>query len=264
MANQLSKHGLLPRKPGELRTVGTFHLPQFTVVNGEGVSEQIASYGIYEENLTAAFLCLVKSGDVVVDIGMHLGYYTTLFAILVGEKGEVHGFEPTPSTRLTAQINVGRFPQVRVYPHAVWSSRKILTVHDYGPQWLAFNSFTGPRMDQLDVEPKTFEVGTISLDELQKSLSRPISLVKIDAESAEREIISGAEDLLTSNGPIISVEVGDFDNQPSSRALVEFLSEMGYAAWEYHRPAFTRHQPKETYCYDNLIFAPASQDLSVL
>jgi hypothetical protein len=90
LRNQLRKRLYSPSQMGRLRVVRTFHCPRFTVVSGEKVSEGIGSYGIYEESLTEAFLHLVEPGQVVVDIGMHLGYYTTLFACLVGPSGEVH------------------------------------------------------------------------------------------------------------------------------------------------------------------------------
>jgi len=264
LANQFRKYRLLGSKPGQLRTVASFHLPEFTIVTNEGVGEQIASYGIYEENLTGAFLRLVEPGQVVVDIGMHLGYYTTLFAILVGEKGEVHAFEPTPSTRQTAERNVHQFTQVTVHPEAVWSSKKVLTFQDYGPRWMAFNSFTAARMKGLDLKSQPFEAETITLDGFRATLKRPISLLKIDAESAEHEILLGGQKLLQSDQPLISLEVGDFENQTSSRRLIELLTEKDYAAWEFGAGHFRHHQPKQIYSYDNLIFAPVCRDLSPL
>ncbi len=38
----------------------------------------------------------VAPGDVVLDVGAHHGLYTLLLAQLVGEKGRVHAFEPSP------------------------------------------------------------------------------------------------------------------------------------------------------------------------
>src|SRR5713226_3163356 len=137
--NQLRKRGLPPAKPGALRQVAAFHLPQFTVVTGEGVSNCISAYGLYEAALTEAFMRLIEPGQVVVDVGMHLGYYSTLFACLVGPRGAVHAFEPTPSTREIAARNVGQFPNVTVHPYAVWSSVRSLTFRDYGLPWMAFN-----------------------------------------------------------------------------------------------------------------------------
>src|SRR5688572_19472755 len=87
ITNQSRKLGFIASQPGTLRTVPAFHVRNFTVVSGEGVSEEIAGYGIHEPNLTAALLRLIKPSEVVVDIGMHLGYYAALFALLVGERG---------------------------------------------------------------------------------------------------------------------------------------------------------------------------------
>ena len=93
LRNQSEKYGLSSHIPGGTRTVSTFHMNDFTVVEGELVSQIIASYGAYEPELTEAFLHIVKTGQVVLDIGMHLGYYATLFAVLVGGEGKVHAFE---------------------------------------------------------------------------------------------------------------------------------------------------------------------------
>ena len=42
---------------------------------------------------------VVKKGDVVVDVGAHVGYYSLLFAELVGEKGHVFSFQWPVFTR---------------------------------------------------------------------------------------------------------------------------------------------------------------------
>jgi FkbM family methyltransferase len=262
-ANQLRKFGVLRPPIGTLGNVKAFHASDFAIVAGEGVSNELVSYGVFEDELTEAFLRLVQPDQVVVDIGMHLGYFTVLFAQLVGNGGLVHSFEPTPSTRELALKNVGRFPQVTVHPYAVWSSRQSMTFNDYGTQWMGFNSFARARLD-TEIKGTPFQVETTTLDHLRHSLARPIALVKIDAESAEKEILIGAKELLRLDRPILSVEVGDFGQETTSRDLVKWLEAANYAAWDSTLSGFQPHQLKERYGYDNLIFAPAGVDITKL
>lgn len=258
--NQLRKNFL--RKPvGTVQTTNAFHLSGFTVVSGEAVSNEIISYGTYEDELTDAFLRLVQPDQVVVDIGMHLGYFTTLFAQLVGPKGQVHSFEPTPSTCKLASANVNRFPNVTVHPLAVWSSRRTLTFHDYGLQWMGYNSFTKARLEAVD-KGTPFQVETTTLDSFRQTLNNRIALVKIDAESAEKEILIGAENLLHNERPLISLETGDFGAEVTSRNLIEHLMARDYAAWDPTLNGFQPHHLKERYDYNNLIFAPTGKDLN--
>jgi FkbM family methyltransferase len=259
--NQLRK-SLLHKPVGTVLTARAFHLASFTVVSGEAVSNEIISYGTYEDELTDAFLRLVQADQVVVDIGMHLGYFTALFAQLVGPRGQVHSFEPTPSTRELASANVNQFPQVTVHPFAVWSSQKTMTFRDYGLQWMGYNSFAKARLEAAG-EGVPFEVETTTLDNFRQSLNRPIALVKIDAESAEKEILIGADYLLRTDRPLISLETGDYGvDVGSTRELVEYLMAREYAAWDPTLRGFRPHQLKERYDYDNLIFAPTGKDLT--
>jgi FkbM family methyltransferase len=206
---------------------------------------------------------LIEPGQIVVDIGMHLGYYTTLFACLVGPTGAVHAFEPTPSTRAIARQNADLFPQVHVHSEAVWSDAKELEFCDYGVRCMSFNSFSEGRLEKNEIaEAKRLIVTTTTLDRFRQELGLPIALAKIDAEGAELEIMRGAEKLLAIDQPILTLEVGDTDGQQSSRRLLEFLAECDYAPWEFSGGQFVRHEPRQSYSYDNLILAPAQQNLA--
>ena len=44
------------------------------------------------------YLRKIKKGHTVLDIGANQGYYTSLFSILTGYKGQVHAFEPVPES----------------------------------------------------------------------------------------------------------------------------------------------------------------------
>lgn len=241
-----------------------FHLTPFTIVNGESVSESIAAYGLYEAELTEAFLRLIKPGQVVLDIGMHIGYYATLFAQLTGPTGQVHAFEPTSSTRAIAAENVGQFPNLAVHTYAVWSGSQLIEFNDFGPKYMAFNSFKQPRLDGHKLTPTKFQAETIALDSFRLRLKKPIALVKVDAESAEWNIIEGAHQLLRTDRPLVTLEVGDFGAGGQSAKLIQFIEGSNYRTWEFANGRFVLHHLRTTYEYGNLIFAPTECDMSLI
>lgn len=235
---------------------------RMTVVYPQVTSLAISRYGFCEEGLTRIFLEYLKPGMVFFDIGAHLGYYSMLASKLVGGTGQVHCFEPTPSTFQVLQANVAATGNSHANQCAVFSGQGTATFNDYGLRWSDCNSLYGARLDEKtlsSINPASYNVETISIDAYLNGRGLEADFIKIDAESAEIEILKGMEHTLSNSKPMITMEVGDMDIEgvPSSREIVSYLSEKGYQAYEYREGGLSAHEMRERYQYDNLLFLPS-------
>ena len=61
----------------------------------EGIDFAIYLTGRYEPDTVTTMASLIKSGDVVLDIGANIGAHTLSMARMIGKEGEVFAFEPT-------------------------------------------------------------------------------------------------------------------------------------------------------------------------
>lgn len=234
----------------------------------EGVSRALYLWHHYEPGLTRMMLEKLQPGMTFVDIGAHYGYYTLLAARLVGPAGTVHAFDPSPRTFEVLSRNVAGRPNVKAFNLALYRERAELTLTDFGPRYSAANTIAGrARLAEGEGTPREGLRGTqirveaITFDEHVREHGVAPDFVKIDAESAEFDILVGMEDTIGRHRPIISLEVGDYDLEGvhSSAELVAFLADRSYSAWEWRGGALVRHQPKERYQQDNMLFVPAER-----
>ncbi len=58
------------------------------------------------KNTTQLFKKVINEGDVVVDLGANIGYFSLLAAQLVGARGKVYSFEPEPKNYHYLQRNI--------------------------------------------------------------------------------------------------------------------------------------------------------------
>ena len=58
--------------------------------------EEYATVGVYGVLDTHIVESLIKPGDYAIDVGAAIGYFTLIFAKLVGKTGKVISFEPDP------------------------------------------------------------------------------------------------------------------------------------------------------------------------
>ena len=239
----------------------TFWGERMRVVLPEVVSSEILRFGYIEENLIAALLAHVPAAGTVFDVGAHFGFFSLLSSRLAGPAGRIVAFEPMPTTCSVLRRNV-EAAGVVVVNAAVWNQPTELRMHDFGLGLSAFNSIRPPRLTKAAPRPareRIVTVPAVTLDEYASEQDLAPDFVKIDAESAEFEVLEGMERLLRETRPVVSLEVGDLGVEGArSRAdLVRHLTARGYRSLEYADGAIREHRLRDRYAYGNLLFVPS-------
>jgi hypothetical protein len=96
----------------------------------------------------------------------------------------------------------------------------------------------------------------MTIDEYVDRTKSAPSFVKIDAENAEYEILSGMKDTMRSHRPIVSIEVGEYGGRWTSKQKIELAMSLGYTPMEYRDGGFHPHKVLDTYSYDNILLFP--------
>jgi FkbM family methyltransferase len=227
------------------------HLPDL-------VGIKLYQYGFFEEALTRAVIEHLRPDDVFIDIGAHVGYYTMLASLMVGPRGKVVAFEPTPRTRRELSSNTIGLASVTLVPAAAWDSPTRLILRDFGWRQSSFNSVLAPRMTKA-ISYESVEVDAIAVDDWLDEHGVPPNFIKIDAESAEYRVLKGLARTIERHHPILSVEIGDYDlpDVPTSAELIRSLLAQGYDAWQYRDGRLEPRRLANAYGYDNLLFMPS-------
>jgi FkbM family methyltransferase len=157
----------------------------------------MAFKGQLEPGLTRLFRSCVKPGMVVIDVGANVGAYTLIAASLVGMKGKVYSFEPTPNTFniLKGNVQVNGFLETGIVDmHQIAVSRENGSAH-----LAIYNRDSGHNtLFPSDEDKSIIEVRTISLDTFLDG-APVIDIVKIDAEGSEPFILQGMHRIIERN-----------------------------------------------------------------
>jgi FkbM family methyltransferase len=167
----------------------------------------------HEEEIIGIFR--PKPGDVVVDVGAHMGRYTIPSSKSVGGSGKVIAIEAHPYNFRILQHNLrlNRLTNVTALNRAVYSKKDKLKLFlpdedlGYTMHHSLMTNYLSTKYEE--VERKYIEVQADTLDNLLKSTGiTKVNWIKIDVEGAEYEVLKGAKEILSLNKSIsILVEV---------------------------------------------------------
>jgi FkbM family methyltransferase len=156
------------------------------------ISADLASKGVFEPFETELVKNTVRPGDVVLDVGANIGYYTLLFARLAGEQGKVFAFEPDTANFRLLQENV----ELNGYRNVVLCRKAVS--NKTGPAHL-FRCDTNQGdhrvYDSADGRPAV-AIESVALDHYLRDYQGRIDLVKLDIQGSEWAAIRGMKALL--------------------------------------------------------------------
>jgi FkbM family methyltransferase len=162
-----------------------------------------------------------REGDVVVDVGAHIGRYTIIASKQVGPNGKVIAIEADPSNfeMLNRNIELNRLANVRTLNYAAFSKKAKIKL--YLPAGDIFTKYNTIMSDWVWVKPeedKFVEVNGNTLDNLLQQIGiRQVNWIKIDVEGAEFEVLRGANNLLLNNKNIVLLV--EFHGSPNDYSL---------------------------------------------
>jgi FkbM family methyltransferase len=228
------------------------------------VSISLRRFGYVEYELSAFLLNYLQVGQTFIDVGAHIGYFSRLAAHCVGPTGRVYSFEPTPSTFELLDKNLRPHANATPIQAAVWNSAGSLSLMDNGPGYSPYNSMFQSRLPESvrrRVDTSIHEVTAIALDNFVDQRGITPDVVKIDAESAEKNVLDGMTGLLRTARPLISLEVGDLGvpGVPLSADLIDLMLGHDYQVHQLSDGILRVHQPRDSYQYDNLVFVASEK-----
>jgi FkbM family methyltransferase len=168
-----------------------------------------------------------RDGDIVIDIGAGIGEFTLWCA----DRGAtVIAFEPDPLAFACLERNTVPFPDVRIYPYALWKERANLRLH------ASIDTTSSSLIEDGKANARNSDVEAWPLDGMDFLVRFAlIDLIKIDGEGVEPEIIAASVRTLRKTR-IVAVDIGATDRRPNLASRVEAaLTAQNFRVVEHER-----------------------------
>ena len=173
----------------------------------------------WEAATQAEWLRLSKAAAEIVDVGAYLGVYSVL-AASVNPNASISAFEPNPKTyeALQANLLLNEFSNITALNFALGDEEKTVKLLSDTSRPMSSGASVSPLPEQGRT---AIAVQQVRLDDYAEAPS----LIKVDAEGMEIEVLRGASRILSHHSPDLVLEIltpSQFDR------VIELLDGFGY------------------------------------
>ncbi len=192
----------------------------------------------WEPHLIALLPRYDLSGGVALDIGAHVGVYTTALSGLVGPAGRVIALEPNPATFSLLARNATADNITLLQKAASDRERTAVLVPN------AKNSGDS----RIGVAENGITVSAVTIDSLTRDLPRgSIRYIKVDVQGHEHAVLRGMGSTLESSpDAILQIEIAAGEDTPH---IVEELERLGWRGFEIASNRFLPIQQPASYAW---------------
>jgi FkbM family methyltransferase len=200
--------------------------------------DSLAQHVMYEPDTCSLLTSVLRDGDTFVDVGTHVGFFSSLAASLVGNDGRVVSFEPESRNfgQLNDHVALNGFSNVDRVNAAVGAEE------GQAEFWVNADNDGGHALwnvgnhgyNQLSRQRENRQVVAVTtLDShFAKTGVRAPKLIKIDAEGCELSVLRGAQSLLSKRVPYVICEVNHFALEQMGTSEAELRAYMASHGYE--------------------------------
>jgi FkbM family methyltransferase len=173
---------------------------------GSSVGRSIWWRHTYETEIDQLLKQILRPGDVFIDVGANVGYFSLVAAGLVGTQGEVHSFEPDPRAHALLARSAVENHLSNIWCHrvALWREETRLSLIGRNDVALGYVTESAANLSEPPAIAARLDAYLGALH-----IGKPIRMVKIDVEGAEVEVIRGMSETLRTDRPLLVIEAFD-------------------------------------------------------
>jgi FkbM family methyltransferase len=188
---------------------------------------------LFTEEILSNLNKIIKPGTSVIDIGAQTGNMSVAYSLFADK---VLSFEPNPATFEVLEKNSILNKKIQPYNYAVSDLEGPLTFHysDNGfcNGGFAVRTHRGIGVTGHKIPIDVYAVRLIEfLNEIEFDLSS-LSLIKIDAEGHDKEIIKTITPILQEYKPVLITEVYNGLDVDEVKDLIDSINNAGYKAYD--------------------------------
>jgi FkbM family methyltransferase len=187
----------------------------------------------YEPYETKLVIGICRPGDVVVDVGAMIGYYTVIFAKHVESHGKVYAFEPDPESFALLSSNVG----MNEYSHVVCRNAMVGDETAPGRLFRAPHAHRGDNRSYETYGRDPVDVDKVKLDDVVDDV---VDIVKVDVQGYEGHVLAGMRGLIERSDELtMFVEYAPTLLEMAGTDPADFLAELrslGFVMFEIDEP----------------------------
>lgn len=204
------------------------------------IGHQINLNGIFEKDYLDLFKCFISpikkeiEKGFVLDIGANIGNHTIYFSRIFSK---IRSFEPDPDTFELLKFNTRRNPGICVFNFGLGREPRVMKI-SRTPGNLGASHIVESNNEGADVKIET-------VDNISTGIE--VSLIKIDTEGFELEVIEGSKNTINRCMPLIVFEQNKDVFYNGTTPSINELRNRGYEiAWIDHASRDIRNPVKKT------------------
>ena len=172
----------------------------------------------------------LREGDIVVDVGAHIGTFTVKAAKAVGNKGKVIAIEPEANNLklLSRNVEANGLQNVSIVPKGIWGSKGRLKLNISHKRSTGHSFYTDEQHETKD----TNEFNEVEIDTVDNIIGQvgigPVNFIKMNIQGAEIEAIRGMDEILSSDVKLAIAGSHTVAGQKTYQIIIPWLMKLGF------------------------------------